>query len=107
VSGELSLEDVIRQHRSEVFGDDDETPYHITVRRDRLLKDALEGVCGSRLEQHQIKVTFYGEPGIDDGGLRREFFNLALQQVANSPLLMDGKENRRVLRHNTIAVQVS
>jgi len=31
---------------------------------------------------------------------------LALQQVANSPLLMDGKENRRVLRHNTIAVQV-
>ena len=106
VLGEPTLEDVIRQHRSEVFREDDETPHRIIIRRDQLLKDALDGVCGSRVEQHQLRITFHGEPGIDDGGLKREFFTLALQKVASNTSLMDGKESRRMLRHNTIAVQV-
>jgi len=67
-----ALEDIIRQHRSEVLrmDDDHETLFCVTVRRDQLLKDALDKVCGSSLvEQHELRVTFCGEPGVDDGGL--------------------------------------
>ena len=95
-----------RHHQAEVLrmDDDHETPFRVTVRRDQLLKDALDKVCGSSLvEQHELRVTFCREPGVDNGGLRRD---VALQKVANNPSLMDGKESRRVLRHNTIVVRL-
>lgn len=57
-------------------------------------------------EKKHIRVRFVGEPAVDEGGPRREFFMLLMNAIANSGSLLQGPPNRRVLRHNTSAFQV-
>ena len=52
----------------------------------------------------QIRVTFFKEAGVDVGGPGREFF---MGEIANNSSLLDGPPDRRVLRHNISALQVS
>ena len=76
------------------------------MRRSHIFEDALAAVRHSFDEKLHIRVRFLGEPGIDDGGPRREFFMLLLGAIANNSSLLYGPPNRRVLRHNTTAFQV-
>jgi len=100
----LNLEGVIKQHNSRVVTKKDE-PYCIVIRRESLLDDGLATIC-NKPHDRPLHVTFSDEPGVDQGGICREFFSLALKKVSQSSTLMDGEVNRRVLRHNAIAVQV-
>jgi hypothetical protein len=56
----------------------------ITVRRDNLLEDALEQLRLASSEnrlKRPLFVQFAGEAGVDEGGVRKEFFQLALRAL--------------------------
>jgi hypothetical protein len=47
----------------------------VTVRRKSLWQDYLRARKGNYNPKDAIKITFCGEPAIDDGGPKREFFS--------------------------------
>jgi ubiquitin-protein ligase E3 A len=57
---------------------------NLKVRRDHLLNDALSQLGA---KQHQLrkplKVKFVGEQGVDEGGVRKEFFHLLIEELFN------------------------
>ena len=54
----------------------------INIRRKNLIEDALNELSkpGVKL-QNPIKVKFIGEQGVDEGGVRKEFFLLLIRQI--------------------------
>lgn len=45
------------------------------VRREHILEDTLNKIVNPGLNlKKPLRVHFVGEPGIDEGGLRKEFF---------------------------------
>lgn len=63
-----------------------QSPYLVlSVRRDYLLVDSLAQLDGR--QEHdltkQLKVQFVGEEGVDEGGLRKEFFQLCWDKLFN------------------------
>lgn len=47
----------------------------LDVRRDHILEDTLNKIVNPGINfKKQLKVVFIGEPGVDEGGLRKEFF---------------------------------
>lgn len=99
----LSLEDIIKNHKAELCIDDE---CRITVRRENIFEDAMVAISNNDWDKKLVKVTFWEEPAIDYGGPTREFFSLLLKSVENSTSLLDGSRDRRILRHNTTAIQV-
>ena len=58
----------------------------VTICRKHIWKDAVRAMSRSSFDPKRcIRVTFVGEEAVDDGGSRREFLSLALQE-----LTMDG-----------------
>lgn len=102
----LTLEEVIKRHRAEVLYEDEFNTYRITVRRRHIFEDTLVALCSGFDEKKHLRVSFLGEPAVDGGGPRREFFMLLMGSIANNSSLLDGPPDRRVLRHNTTALQV-
>ena len=103
----MSTKDVIQRHREDVLAEHSfKSAYRITVRRSHILDDALTALRTSFDERKHIRVRFLGEPAVDEGGPRREFFMLLMGAIANNSSLLDGPPNHRVLRHNTSAFQV-
>ncbi len=51
-------------------------PYLVLkVNRSNILYDTLQHINNSHLKlQKPLKVVFIGEPGVDEGGVRKEFF---------------------------------
>ncbi len=49
-----------------------------------------------------LKVTFIGEPGIDDGGPLREFFHLLLESMSRNNNLFCGDYGYRTPRINIV-----
>jgi hypothetical protein len=56
-------------------------PYLILkVHRESVLYDTLNYINNSALNlKKPLKVSFIGEPGIDEGGVRKEFFQLLIK----------------------------
>ena len=98
---------MIKQHRANFLYEDDFNVHRITVRRGHILDDTVVALRSNFDEKKHIRVRFLGEPAVDEGGPRREFFMLLMGAIANSSSLLDGPPNRRVLRHNTSAFQVT
>lgn len=45
------------------------------VRREHILEDTLSKIVKGGLNfKKPLRINFVGEPGIDEGGLRKEFF---------------------------------
>ena len=86
--------------------EDEFNTYHITVRRRHIFDDAIAAISRWFDEKKHLRVTFLGEPAVDGGGPRREFFMLLMGSIANNSSLLNGTPDRRVLRHNTTALQV-
>lgn len=61
----------------------------ITVRRDRILEDSLNKLSnqGKNLKK-PLKVSFFGEAGVDAGGVRKEFFGLLTKELFNPQYAM-------------------
>eukprot|EP00915_Cephaloidophora_sp_WS-2016_P007876 GHVH01010885.1.p1 GENE.GHVH01010885.1~~GHVH01010885.1.p1 ORF type:complete len:1024 (+),score=146.35 GHVH01010885.1:91-3162(+) len=62
------------------------SPYFILeVRRDHLLADTLKKLNEAQPNalRKVLRVSFIGEEGVDEGGLRKEFFQLLMEQLFN------------------------
>ena len=57
-------------------------------------------------DKKHLRIKFIGEPAMDEGGPRREYFMLLMGDIANNGAILDGPPDRRVLRHNTSAFEV-
>ena len=54
----------------------------INIRRNNLIEDALNELSKNDIKlQNPIKVKFIGEQGVDEGGVRKEFFLLFIRQI--------------------------
>ncbi len=67
----------------------------IVVRRKHLLFDAMK----------YLKVTFVGEPAVDDGGPLREFFHLLVKNLSEENKLLCGPYDCRTPRKNIVEFQ--
>ena len=66
------------------------SPYFVlSVRREAILRDTLNRINQILREQMQqemkkeLKVVFANEEGIDQGGVKREFFQLLVEELFN------------------------
>ena len=73
-----------------VLYEDDYNTHRITIRRRHIFEDTLTAICHGFDEKKHLKVTFIGEPAVDGGGPRREFFMLLLGSIASNSTLLDG-----------------
>ena len=54
----------------------------LNIRRDHLIEDTLNELAkNSKNLQSELKVKFVGEQGVDQGGVRKEFFILVIRQI--------------------------
>ena len=54
----------------------------LNIRRDHLIEDTLNEVSKPDINfSNKLKVKFKGEDGIDEGGVRKEFFILLIRQI--------------------------
>ena len=55
---------------------------NITVRRDHLVADSMQEISAKQKDlKKKLKVSFLGEPGLDMGGLAKEWFQLLVKQI--------------------------
>lgn len=81
----------------------------LQVNRNFLLQDSI-AYFKKRNFKHDsfIRITFEGEPGVDAGGLTREFFTLLLRELispTSSIRLFEGKQGHYLPLHNTDALR--
>ena len=97
---------LLLDHRMKILSDDDEDIRRVTIRRKSILQDTLTTLRQKpwKASKH-IQVTFIGEPGVDDGGPRREYFRLLLDGTGRHNTYFKGSLGRRLPLHNTLAVQ--
>ena len=76
-----TVAEIILDHKRKFLYSDNENCYRITVRRCHIFEDAMVAIRRGFDEQKHLKVIFIGEPAVDDGGPRREFFVLEQLQI--------------------------
>ncbi|CAL4096308.1 unnamed protein product [Meganyctiphanes norvegica] len=55
---------------------------NINVRRNHIVEDSLKEIAAKKRDlKKKLKVTFEGEPGLDMGGLTKEWFLLLIKQI--------------------------
>ena len=70
----------------------------IEVRRDRILDDTLNKLVKGGLNlKKPLRIQFIGEPGVDEGGVRKEFFQLLLRALFDPSYSMFNYNERQVL----------
>ena len=99
--------DILKEHcqlhmTGTIFDEEDEEG--ITVHRSHIWEDTLRALRRNLDLRKVIKVTFLGEPAIDDGGPRHEYLRLLMKTVSQHPLLT-GTPLHKVMVHNTKALQ--
>ena len=63
--------------------------YTLEVSRERILEDSLKKIVQvSRIDGKDplklpLRIQFAGEPGIDEGGVRKEYFSLIMRELFN------------------------
>ena len=118
----LEMEEAIRNHRATVLLPNVLDAHRITVRCGSIFDDTLFALKGGIDDNKHVRVRFLGkpitpsklfllkgsigEPAIDQGGPKREFFMILMNAISNNSSLLEGPPNSRVLRHNTTALQV-
>ena len=101
----MNVKEVLQVHQTNLLYEDQTNVFRITVRRSNIWEDAVRAMKRSFDEKRHLRVTFLGESAVDGGGPRREFFMLLMNSIKDNNSLLDGPSNRRVLRHNTPALQ--
>ena len=97
---------LLKYHHSSLLSDDEDDVRRITVRRKHLLLDTLSTLRRIPWDKSKhLKVIFIGEPGVDDGGPKREYFRLLLQEIAHSNMYFRGPIEKRLPAHNVLAIQ--
>ena len=99
------IKHVIQQHQHRVIQPiSNETYQRIHVRRTHVFDDARRQVLKPTFDvSKMLRLRFVGEAAVDEGGPRREFFHLLLQDTFKSSLFA-GYPNHVVPLHNVEAV---
>lgn len=97
---------VLQQHQCKVItGRDEEDHQRIHVRRSHLFSDATRAFSRTNFNvSKMLKVVFVGEPSVDEGGPRREFFQLLLKEAFTSSGLFVGWPQNVIPIHSVEAV---
>ena len=54
----------------------------LSIHRDQLIEDTLNEIsCKSDELKNELRIKFIGEQGVDQGGVRKEFFILVIRQI--------------------------
>lgn len=68
------------------------------VSRENILDDALRIISKPGINfQKPLRVVFKGEPGIDEGGVRKEFFQLLIKELFNPNYAMFNFNEKNVM----------
>lgn len=63
---------------------EDSIHLNIQVRRNKILEDSLRMLSTqSKNYKKQLKIKFQGEEGVDQGGVKKEFFHLLMKELFN------------------------
>ena len=85
------------------------TSQRLTVHRDSILPDSIAFFKKRNFDFNlPLKVTFEGEPAIDGGGPKREFFTLLLRELLSQSSnihLFEGNDGIYLPLHNTDALR--
>ena len=100
------MQSIVKCHQESSIFEVEDPALCIAVRRRHLWKDT-KLVLSRRNNVYSMgmRVTFVSEAAVDEGGPRREFFRLALADMAHNNALFDGVSHRRIARHNLIELQ--
>jgi len=71
-------------------------------RRKHLWEDALNRFKGGLDFTKYIRISFVGEPAVDEGGPLREFLHLLIGSIATNNSLFCGKDDCRVPAPNMV-----
>jgi hypothetical protein len=93
------------EHKATIVGTDEANEFRLYVRRRHLFDDSIKGMTRFTDPSKPFRVVFVGEPCVDEGGPRREFFNLFLSELSKHGGLLTGSPGKRMLLHNVIALQ--
>lgn len=79
----------------------------IQIRRNSLLEDSLRALSTqSKNLRKQLKIKFVGEAGVDQGGVKKEFFHLLMKELFNPQYAMfEHKHNDRFLWFNKCSLE--
>ena len=77
----------------------------IAIRRKHVWADALHRFRKGIDPNKYLKVTFVGEPGVDDGGPLREFFHLLISTVSQDNNLFSGPDGNRAPKINMVELE--
>ncbi len=99
------IKHVLLQHQHRVIRPvSDQNIQRIHVRRNNIFADALRQFSKQAFDVSKtLRVRFVGEAAVDEGGPRREFFHLLMQDTFKSALFA-GYPNHTVPLHNVEAV---
>ena len=96
----------LQQHQQSVIcGEDDEDCQRLSIRRSHLFSDAMRAFSRKTFNVSKpLKVQIIGEPSVDDGGPRREFFQFLMREAFTSSGLFTGWPKNVVPIHDVSAV---
>ena len=103
---ETSLANILPRMKSKLSG----PILKITVDESDIIADAFAIFKDNKFEAfHPVRVNFIGQPAVDSGGPRREFFTRLFQEIVYSTQglaanLFEGEEGRLMTSYSTIAV---
>ena len=102
----IKAKHIMQQHQKVIVPAlTEEDMQHIHIRRNRLFADSLRAFSRPTFNvSKMLKVTFIGESAVDDGGPRREFFQLLLQEAFSSSGLFVGWPDHVIPLHHIEAV---
>lgn len=58
--------------------------FNLAIRRDHIIEDALNVLTQKSQKtsfKKKLRVKFIGEPGVDEGGVKKEFFQVLIKQL--------------------------
>ena len=105
LSDGIPVETILHRQKVKMLPVDRSEYQRIVVRRKHLWEDALRRFRSGINFQKYIRITFVGEPAVDDGGPLWEFLHRLMGAIASNNCLFQGREDCRVPTPNVTALE--
>lgn len=96
LSDGVDVEVLLHNQRVKMLPIDRQQYQRVVVRHKHLWKDALYYFKSGMCYEKYIRVTFMGEPAVDEGGPLCEFLHLLMAEIASNNNLFCGREDCRI-----------
>ena len=103
-TNEVPISSMIRKLAAEKLKSD--ASLRVKVRRSNVWEDARFKIkkCSDSDLRNIIKVQFVGEPAVDEGGPRNEFYSLVHSEMSKSSLFI-GEQDKKSFNHDILALE--